>query len=589
MGASFVIAACLAVQAAAQVLPLREVRAGMRGTGHTVFTGERIEQFGVEILGVLENAGPKQAVILARLSGGPLERTGVLQGMSGSPVYVNGKLLGAVALAFSLAKEPIAGIRPFEEMREARTLDRASVPPARCLSLALVDRQACAPAEALTAWAGKPAEIAWGESRLTEIATPVSFSGFTATAIEQFAPELRRLGLEPRQGISGGGGSNLPTGDPASLKPGAMISVQLVSGDLSIGADGTVTHIEGNRLYAFGHRFISLGEVEMPFASAEVLTLLPNLSTSFKISTARKWLGSITEDYSTAVRGELGRSARLIPVSIAVKGGDRSSRYQMQMVQDPALTPFLLQVSAFSALDATERTAGAVSFTVRQNIDFANAPSVRSANVYSGEFNVPLLAAQSVAIPLAYAMQSGFGDLRVKAVDVSIDAIPARRQMQIEDLHVGRRIVRPGEIVPVTILLASEGRSVAHTVTYRVPAGAPTGNLHFTAADALVTNFTEFRQSILLPPRSAVQVSTLLNGLRSNTRAYLRVWRAEPSYSSQGEDLPSPPPSIANLLARSQGVLAFGQQFGSKVAEIEVAPGEVMVTGSRTATVEVRE
>src|SRR6476659_4413321 len=217
--------------AAPAIFPLKDVRAGQHGVGRTVFSGSRVEEFQVEILGVLENIGPKQSVILARLSGGPLAQTGVMQGMSGSPVYIDGKLIGAVALGFELAKEPICGIRPIEEMLRVEPEPkqrRASVSPG--------------------------GQFLSGDTRLTEIATPVSFSGFTAATLEQFAPQLRQLGLDPRQGVSGGGRLPEALGDPKKIEPGSMISVQLLSGDMNVGADGTVTMIDGNKLYAFGHR-----------------------------------------------------------------------------------------------------------------------------------------------------------------------------------------------------------------------------------------------------------------------------------------------------------------------------------------------
>lgn len=548
-------------------MPTREVKAGMRGKGFTVFSGNKVEAFDAEILGVLENAGPRQSIILARLSGGPLRHTGVMQGMSGSPVYVNERLIGAVALAFTLSKDPIAGIRPFEEMLEAQAR-----PPNLRASLETPPAQ----------------QFTWGDAKLTDIATPLSFSGFTAASIEHFSPQLRALGLEPRQGMTGGGGSTHPPGDPASLKPGSMISVQLISGDLSVAADGTVTHIEGKRIYAFGHRFVSLGDVEMPFAGAEVLTLLPNLATSFKISTARGWLGSITQDHSTALRGELGRKAHTVPLSIEIKGGARLSNYRMELVRNPALTPFLLQMSAFSAIDATERTLGGVAFKVRQRIEFENAPPVHAANIYSGEFNIPQLAAQSGAIPLSYAMQSGFPELAIKGVQLDIESFPTRKQVMIEEVTLGRRTVRPGDTVTLQIAFATEGRRFTRNAAYRVPEGAPSGTLNFTISDALISNFMEFRQYVMTPPRTPAQVLRLLHALRDNTSAYVRVWRPLPSYQSQGEDLPDPPPSAANLLGRSQGA-SYIPNYNSKVTEIAVPLRDYMVSGTRNVSVEVKE
>lgn len=563
-----------------QWMPLRDVRAGQKGTGYTVFSGQKVEPFEVEILGILENAGPRQSIILGKLSGGPLAHTGVMQGMSGSPVYINGKLIGAVALAFSFAKDPIAGIRPFEEMLEAKAVDRALRAEAgRCL----VER--CNE----PFYAESRPTVSLGDARLSEIATPVSFSGFTQATLDHFAPRLRKLGLEPRQGVTGGNTRQPANAKPAAApKPGSMISVQLVNGDFSIGADGTVTHLEGNRVYAFGHRFVSMGEVEMPFHTSEVLTLLPNLQTSFKISTSGDFLGTITNDYSTAVRGELGRRARMVPVRIQVKSGNRASSYRMQMVHDSALTPFLLQMVVFSALDATERTVGSVAFRVEQNVQFENAAPVSSSNVYSGEFSTAMLAAQSGAIPLAYAMQSGFPELRIREVQVDLEAFTGRKHWILEDAYASRRSVKPGEAVALSVVLSNEGQRQVRTVTYRVPAAAQPGQLNFSISDGPSTNLIELRNLVFVPPKSAAQVQRLLHQLRPNTNAYVRVWRAENAYQSQGEDLPAPPPSIAQLFQRTQGQAALLNP-SSKLAELEIAIGGAMVSGNKIVTVDVKE
>ena len=311
----FTMAACLA-GAETAFFPLKDLRQGMHATGRTVFAGDKVEDFQVEILGVLENSGPKQSIILGRLSGGPLEKTGVMQGMSGSPVYIDGKLVGAVAMAFPFSKEPIAGIRPIEEMV---TEQPGGDGKARA-GFSLSGDNLMAQFPKRDSRGSFDSKL---DSKLIDIATPVSFSGFSAGTLEHFAPQLRSLGLEPRQGVSGGAST---AAKPASgpLQPGSMISVQLASGDLSIGADGTVTHIDGNRIYAFGHRFLSVGSTELPFARASVITLLANLSSSFKISSSGEWLGAITSDHNTAVAGELGRRPRMVPLSIAVNSGGRT-------------------------------------------------------------------------------------------------------------------------------------------------------------------------------------------------------------------------------------------------------------------------
>jgi hypothetical protein len=328
-----------------EYIPLAEIRPGMKGIGKTVFQGDRVEEFGVEILGILENAGPKQSIILGRLSGSQLERAGVLQGMSGSPVYINGRLAGAVALAFPFAKEPIAGIRPIEEMLRSGS---SRVPRTLNVRASLSDRS-------VTERLPKPESYSGG--RLIEIATPVSFTGFPSTTIDQFAPQLRALGLEPVQGLSGGTSRNAPP-TTTPLQPGSMISVQLMTGDMTVGADGTVTHIDRNRVYAFGHRFLAVGATELPFARASVITLLPNVNTSFKISASGAAAGAILEDNSVGVSGELGRRPAMVPLDISV---NKQSSYRMEMVNDPLLSPLLLQMAIYGSLDATERTLGVSS------------------------------------------------------------------------------------------------------------------------------------------------------------------------------------------------------------------------------------
>ncbi|MCL4402169.1 MAG: hypothetical protein M1436_05850, partial [Acidobacteria bacterium] len=488
----------------------------MRGTGKTVFAGNRIEDFQVEILGVMDNIGPKQSLILARLSGGPLGRTGVLQGMSGSPVYIGGKLAGAVAMAFPFATEPIAGIRPIEEMLKVAS---APADPVRRARISLAEKD-------LTQAFARPEDALAGGSRMVDVATPVSFGGFTRAAIEHFAPQLRALGLEPRQGITAGGRTDLRMGLPSALKPGSMISVELMSGDMSVGADGTVTYIDGDRIFAFGHRFLSVGSTALPFSRAEVITLLPTLNSSFKISTSRELMGTISQDRSTAVYGQIGHRVPMVPVSIVVsRGGKQSDSYSMQMVGDRYMAPLLIQMAVFSAIDATERTVGASSFRVKGVIDLRGSPApLLVNNMYAADNGSAVLASLSTAVPLAYVLQSGFDALALRRVALEIESFDDKKQMQIDQVYAGRPDVHPGEKVELTIVLSGEnGKEMTRRAAYTVPVGAPAGPLYFTVADAATTNLTDFRQMIGNQPKSVEQVLSLVNGLRANTRAYVRV------------------------------------------------------------------
>jgi hypothetical protein len=554
------------------IYPLRDVRAGQHAIGKTVFQGNKIEEFQVEILGVLENVGPRQSIILARLSGGPLAETGVMQGMSGSPVYMDGRLVGAVALAFNFSKEPIAGIRPIEEMLAVG--DSGVTPAPRVAS-----NKAASSTDSFV-------------SKLIDIATPVSFSGFTAGTLDQFSPQLKKLGLEPRQGVSSGGKLPSKLGAPASLRPGDMIAVELLSGDMSIGAEGTVTAVDGKAIYAFGHQFMSVGNTNLPFARAEVLTLLPNLSSSFKISSPLEWMGSITQDRSTSIYGELGRKADTIPLAITVKDGRRAPLvYHMQMIQDRVLSPYIVQTAVYSAMDATERTLGLASYSLRGGVEFVNgAPPLKLDNTYAGDFNVPLQASSGVASPLASILGAGFDTLKIKSINLEIEASERKRLLQVDQITASPKLVHPGDSVELSVTFNGEnGLEMVKSLRYRVPVGAPAGALSFTVSDGSLTNALDYQQMAPSVPKSPTQLVSFLNNLHPNTNAYVRVWRTDPAFEVQGQDLPDPPPSVGLILAKAQAAQGAWIPRGSKVDELQIETGDVVVTGSKTVQVEVKE
>jgi hypothetical protein len=549
------------------IFSLRDVRAGQHAIGKTVFQGNKIEEFQVEILGVLENVGPRQSIILARLSGGPLQQTGVMQGMSGSPVYMDGRLVGAVALAFNFSKEPIAGIRPIEEMLAVGDSGRPAAPKVASNSDSFA-------------------------SKLIDIATPVSFSGFTAGTLDQFSPQLKKLGLDPRQGVSSGGKLPSKLGAPAALRPGDMIAVELLSGDMSIGAEGTVTAVDGKAIYAFGHQFMSVGNTELPFARAEVLTLLPNLSSSFKISSPLEWMGSITQDRSTSIYGEIGRKADTIPLEITVKDGRRAPlAYHMQMIQDRVLSPYIVQTAVYSAMDATERTLGLASYSLRGGVEFVQAvPPLKLDNTYAGDFNVPLQASSGVAAPLASILGAGFDALKIKSIKLEIEASERKRLLQVDQVTASPKQVHPGGSVELSVTFTGEnGQETQKTVRYRVPVGAPAGILSFTVSDGSMTNALDYQTMAPNLPKSPTQMISFLNNLRPNTNAYVRVWRTDPAFEVQGADLPDPPPSVGLILARAQAAQGAWLPHGSKIDELQIETGNVVVTGSKTAQVEVKE
>lgn len=572
--------AALPAWSALSIMPLKDVRAGMHATGKTVFSGDKVEDFDVEILGVLENTGPRQSLILGRLTGGPLEHTGVMQGMSGSPVYVDGKLIGAVAMAFPYSKDPIAGIRPIEEMLRVNTLPAAPAP----MRLAQLTDPASLLKDALP-----KAAAGFGDTRMTEVATPISFSGFTSAAIEQFAPQLRGLGLEPRQGISLGGAPIEQLGDPSRLQPGSMISVELMMGDMSVGADGTLTAIDGNNVYAFGHRFLSIGTTQLPFTRSEVMTLLANVNTSFKISSARELMGVISQDRDSAITGTLNTRAALTPLDITVMQESKPvGEYHMRIVNDRLLSPYLLQMAVFSALDATARSTGVLSVAMQGAIEFENRPETALIrNIYATDGGAATSAALNAAVTLSYIMQGGFDDLKIKRISVTLDASARKQALNIGQVYTSKREAKPGDTVDITALLDGEdGVEISRTASYTIPQGATPGVLYFTVMDGSQTSIADMRQTITDSPVSPGQLISTVNRIRSGDKAYVRVWRAEPSYALQGEEMNSPPPSLALVIG---GISSVAQSKNAKVTELVMDAAGNSVSGSKTVQVEVKK
>jgi hypothetical protein len=513
--------------------------------------------------------------------------------MSGSPVYIDGKLLGAVALGFPFSKEPIAGIQPIQAMTsEARFTPPASSrrsSPWRStrtavhfpLSLSLAASNITAPS-----------------SDLTGILTPLAFSGFTPGTLRAFASQFERLGFSLQQGVSGMN----PTSqrDSGAIVPGSMISVELLSGDMTISAEGTVTYVDGKRIYAFGHQFLNEGSTDLPFARADVVALLPTLSSSFKIAVPGQWAGTIVSDRSTAIAGEIGLHSHTVPVTISIHSPASGTHdYHMHAVDDPFLTPFILQAALFATMDATERTIGAGTLRLEERVDFDNnLPPLVVRDVFVSDTGLAQQAAANAVVPLNFVLGSGFSNLHMKDISFTIEPREAKRELRIAQVWASRQNVRPGEPVQITALLeGDDGVQFTRTATYRVPIGAPLGPLYFTVSDANVLNFSEFAGISPSSAHSPEQLIQIVNRLRGSGAAYVRVWRQEPSFSVAGtlpgRELSDPPPSVALILAdpaasaASSAPLALSR--GSSLAEFTLPLDNYAVTGAQTIQVDITE
>jgi hypothetical protein len=522
-----------------------------------------------------------------------------MAGMSGSPVYLDGKLAGAVAYSFPLTTEPIAGIRPIAEMLD--TLGGAAEPTPATARAGLAriplgdgsstERSLLDPRFQLTPPGPRPAGF---EPRLMPVATSTGLAGFSERTLEIFGPQLRSLGLQPMQGISGRDGAASP-GSPPPLEPGSMISVALVRGDLDVSASGTVTHIDGDRIYAFGHRFLSSGPTQMPLMRSSVITVVPNLSNSFKIAGTGAALGAITEDRSTGVSGKLGQQPHMVPMRIGVRSvPGRERRYDLELVDDRFLTPFLVQMAVFSAIDATEHQLGTASFRMTGAVTFTNdsAPPLRLDNMFSGASNVLLEVATAAAVPLAYLLQSGFEDLSIRDVQLQIESTDDEQRLDIDRAWVSKTNVRAGDMVELAVALRdSKGAEIVKKTEYRVPAGIAPGPLEITISDAGTLNSQEWQ--MFANPRqaaSSAQLVEALNRLRRNDRLYVRLWRPSRGFLLQTERLPEPPASVAGLLSiPSKTGGEVREEWQSTLAEVEIDSLGSVVNGQVNTRVTVVE
>jgi hypothetical protein len=587
----------LAPLAAAQnFFPLEDVHPGLHGIGRTVFEGDRIEEFQVEILGVLQNLGPKQTIILARLSGGPLAETGVLQGMSGSPVYIDGKLLGAIALGFPFSKQPIAGIQPIEAMLADATFSAPLPAGARRLPAALergdhrnlTSRDNTSPDE------------------LAELPTPLSLTGFSAATFAAFMPGLRNLGFQPQEGVSAAAANsrqnsvNVRPSPRPNLQPGAMISVGLITGDMNMTADGTVTYIDGKRIYAFGHRFLDVGSIELPFARSEVIASIPTLNSSFKLSVSREWMGTILSDRNTAVAGEIGRPSHTVPLTISVRSGAASAReYRLQVANDRLLTPFLTQDALFSTIDATERTVGAGTMRLQGQVEFDGAlPPLRIHDLFVSDSALAQQVSADAVVTLGFVLSGGFANLHLKNMSFQLDQVDSKRQLHLAQAWTSAHEVHPGDSIQITALLEGEnGLEITRTANYQIPAGAPNGPLNLTVSDANTLNFPDFAGVSASSLRAPERLIEMINSYRASDALYVRVWRQEPSFNVAGQlpggELPDPPPSVMLILAdpsaSANSNAALTMTRGAEAARIVIPVGNYVVTGAKTIQVDVKD
>jgi hypothetical protein len=550
-----------------EVLPLDQVRPGMIGVGRTVFEGTRIEEFKVQVIGVLENVGPRQSMIVARLEGGPLEKTGVIAGMSGSPVYIDGKLLGAVAYGFPFSKETIAGITPIGEMIDATRMTTPRAASARFPVSARGVLQAPLDRRSMVAALQRPLPsvslggTAAGEAlpgglaaqSLRPLSLPLNFSGFDAAAFDWARGIFSSMGFTPIMGS--GRATAIPTGPLPELQPGGPVGVSLIEGDMDLSATGTITHIDGERVYAFGHPFYNLGPTQFPMRKAYVYSVFPSLYQSWKISSPAESVGTIEQDRTTAIAGRLGREPRMIPVEVRLRTSHKEQRsFSFRMVDDELFSPVLAYVALASVLQSNERAFGTSSVKVEARLDLSGGRQIQVEDLFTDD-QPSMQAAALVAAPIAYVLTNEFEPVKVEKVEVDVSSDETVQSAVLERAWLERTgPIRPGSTVPLKVLLRTyRGETLSETIPVTIPATAPEGPYTLLLADGpALTNVEQREMRQAFVPRDLDQLVRAINGLRHNNHLYARLTRPEQGAIVKGEYMQSLPPSMMAVLGSSE-------------------------------------
>jgi SpoIVB peptidase S55 len=568
-------------------LPPDQIRPGMMGVGRTVFQGHVPEEFQVEFLGVLKNAiGPGQDMILSRLHGKNVERTGVIAGMSGSPVTVDGKVVGAISYRLgAFEKEAIAGITPIADMLKAADLN----PRPR--------RSGTASGEDLLArWSGSsesapvPTGFPGPAGEMVPIATPLVFSGFPEPVVRQVSPLFRSLGLEPVQGGGGTGSS----GADYPVEPGVPVAVALISGDLSLAATGTLTHVEGDRVWAFGHPFLDTGSVRYPMLRSEILITYPSAMGSFKISNATSPIGTLLEDRLTSIQGVLGPVPPSIPVSVllATPAGERRLSYEL--VQDRVLTPLLLGVATQASLQRVLEYSAESTFRSELTVETEGHPPLLFASVDTDpggpQSGVAASVSRDVAAVFNAIYSNRFEEPKVRSVRLKVDSIPEARLAKVGEVSVTPSPVRPGDRLTVRVSVQPyRGDSFIREFQAKVPPDTPRGPLVVTVASARALNSAEgnLLQRRFVGVAGLDEMIRFLNTLRSDDALYLQLARRSLGAVVQGQTLPSLPLSVIFTLGSSRYLAEEYPAPDLPVAE-DFQKTDFVLTGGRRTTIQVR-
>jgi hypothetical protein len=535
-------------QQSPEILPLSQVQPGMQGYAYTIFAGDQVEKFDLEVIGVLPNfLGPKQSIILVQLKGPKVEHTGVVAGMSGSPVYLEGKLAGALSLKLGVfTKEAIAGVTPIEDVLKSAAPNQnvvATSAETPQISPQMTQQQLPLPSEAATR-TGLPSG-----SALQPIETPLVFSGFQPAALQQFAPQLQSYGFVATQG-----GTVAARPEDKQLVPGDMAGMVLVQGDASINSACTVTAIQADKVFLCGHPFLSLGDVQLPMARSRVVTTLSSSLASTKIVNLGGSIGTITGDHLTAVTGKLGTAPAMIPLDLNLSVAGAEKKLHFELVNHPRLTPLLVGLTVFNGLTQNSIYGEGTTLHLTGEVALKGHAPVKLENTFA-----PGDAFSPDGLPIAINLQTVFMRLfantfepaNVDHISLHVESVPGRNSFAIESAWLEKGEAAPGDALRVRVLLRPyRGTARVEETTVRVPDQVARGTmLRVLVSDGDLLNRASRGFGFAAGSSSSLdQLIALLNRERRNDRLYIGLFTPTPTILWEDKELPNVPLSEINVV-----------------------------------------
>ena len=566
------------------IMTADEVRPGMKGIAYTVFQGAKPEPMEVEILGVLKNMnGPKSDLILARLHGEKPEYTGVVAGMSGSPVYIDNKLVGAISYRIgSFSKEPIAGITPIAEMLEINEFDH-SIPASSPMSSS--PKQG--PAEK-TSGPGKPDTTAFQNyaQYLQPIDSSFAFSGFSEDTIKTFAGQFAAAGITPVLGA--GGSSNADQPEP--VVPGSAVSAVLVRGDMDAAATCTVTYVDSEHLLACGHPITQYGMVEMAMTKANVVATLASPLNAFKIINTTEAIGAFVQDRHTGILGRFNKQPEMIPVTLTLHGASGPKEFHYEVLNNPRLTPLMMMATVFNALQGMNQYGEETTYRMNGHIHVNGYPDVRLTNMFSPAENMP------TAFAVATALGDHFGRIydnpfqapKIGGVSLEFDLERDRRSAVVESARTDVTEARPGEEITIeAVLRPYRGERIVRRIPVRIPTSAPKGTLRILVSDAETLDRARRLNPTLNRRLDLNSTIELLNKEHLNDHLYVSLLEPNPQATVEDKVMPAVPLSVMNVMEgmrATQEMMVFNE---SAVNEASTPAGYV-VTGAQVISVTIK-